>query len=334
MSQAVHPLPKAFVWRRLHSMAGFWFMLFLLEHLLVNSQAALWVGESGRGFVEMVNSIHNLPYLQVIELVFLGVPVFIHMALGVKYLFSAKINSLPTTGKSPSLSYERNHAYTWQRITSWILLFLVIFHIVKFRFLEYPTSVQMGTQTSYMVKVSVDPGLYTVADRLNTKLYSQSDLEKLNKELSDRQQEQTLVDAAQEIQHSPRAYQRFDPQTKLIVTSAKNWQERVAFIKKITAISLNENEVVAAAEDFGTASLLAVRDTFKNPFYVGLYTVFVLAACFHGFNGFWTFLITWGWILNMSSQKRMVKVAWGLIFITIFLGLASVWGTYWVNLKT
>lgn len=334
MSQAVHPLPQAFIWRRLHSMAGFWFMLFLLEHLLVNSQAALWVGESGRGFVEMVNSIHNLPYLQVIELVFLGVPIFIHMAFGVKYLFTAKFNSFPTTGKSPSLHYERNHAYTWQRITSWILLFLVIFHVVKFRFLEYPVSAPMGGQTTYMVKVSIDPGLYTVADRLDAKLYSQNDLEKLNKELSDREQEQTLVDAAQEIEHSARAYQRFDPQTKLIMTSAHNWQERVSFIKKITAISLDENEVVAAADNFGTASLLAVRNTFKNPFYVGLYTVFVLAACFHGFNGFWTFLITWGWILSMASQKRMVKVAWALILITVFLGIAAVWGTYWVNLKT
>ncbi len=334
MSEAAYQLPKAFIWRRLHSMAGFWFMLFLMEHLLVNSQAALWVGESGRGFVEMVNSIHNLPYIQVIELFFLGVPIFIHMALGVKYLFSAKFNSFPTSGKNPRLPYERNHAYTWQRITSWILLFLVIFHVVKFRFLEYPTSVQTGSQTTYMVRVSIDPGLYTVADRLKTKLYSQNDLEKLNRELGDREQEQTLVDAAKEIEHSSRAYQHYDAQTKLIVTSAKNWEERAAFIKKITGFSLKENEVVTASEDFGTATLLAVRDTFKSPIYVGLYTIFVLAACFHGFNGFWTFLITWGWILNMSSQKRMVKVAWGLIFITTFLGLAAVWGTYWVNLKT
>ena len=61
------------------------------------------------------------------------------------------------------------------------------------------------------------------------------------------------------------------------------------------------------AKDFGTASVLAVRDTFKDPLYVGLYTIFVLAACFHGFNGLWTFCITWGVVLKVAAQQRILR---------------------------
>lgn len=70
MTAAAAAIPKAFIWRRLHSLMGLWLVLFLIEHLLTNSQAALWLGDNGRGFVNMVNAIHNLPYLEVIELTF------------------------------------------------------------------------------------------------------------------------------------------------------------------------------------------------------------------------------------------------------------------------
>jgi len=96
---------------------------------------------------------------------------------------------------------------------------------------------------------------------------------------------------------------------------------------------IHGNEVIAETKSFGTATLLTVRDTFKNPAYIVIYTVFVLATCFHAFNGFWTFLITWGWILSYLSQKRMVKVAWAIMALVAFLGLAAVWGTYW-NLRS
>lgn len=37
------PLPSAFIWRRAHSLTGLWLVLFLIEHLLTNSQAALFL---------------------------------------------------------------------------------------------------------------------------------------------------------------------------------------------------------------------------------------------------------------------------------------------------
>jgi succinate dehydrogenase / fumarate reductase cytochrome b subunit len=275
----VPKVPMAFIWRRLHSLAGLWFVLFLIEHLLTNSQAALWLGDNGQGFVRMVNALHNLPYLQVIEITLLGFPILLHIILGVRYLFTAQFNVTKGDGSKPYLPRGRNYAYTLQRITSWILLACLIVHVAKFRFWEYPHSAQRGGETLYWVKVEADTGLPSVADRLGIQLYDA----------------ETLPNFAEATLH---------PAQRLAVTP-----------------------------DFGTATLLTVRDTFKNPFYIAFYTLFVLAACFHAFNGFWTFLISWGWVLKMAAQRAWVTVSVVLMFLMLFLGLAAVWGTYWLNLR-
>jgi len=325
-------IPQAFVWRRLHSLMGLWLTLFLIEHLLVNSQAALLLGENGKGFVEMVNSIHNLPYLEVVEIVLLGVPILIHALWGIKYLFTAKPNSYQSDGSKPSLpEYGRNRAYTWQRITSWILVFGIIGHVAKFRFLDYPSSITQGTTSSYFIKVSFDKGIYTVADRVGVTLYDAAAVAKERAELKGRVSEMALVDAAKALlQEEPTTY---SAQTGLILTSAQKFQQRVAWVEMLERFHVKDNELVVVAKTFGDASLFGVRDTFKSPLYVALYTLFVLAACFHGFNGLWTFLITWGMVLKMSAQRRMVGVCIGLMVLIAALGLASVWGTYWLNLR-
>lgn len=325
-------IPRAFVWRRLHSLTGLWLVLFLMEHLLTNSQAALLLGENGQGFVKMVNALHNFPYLQAIEIFLLGVPILVHMIWGVQYLFTAKPNSYGSNRAKPALpEYGRNRAYTWQRITSWILLFMLAFHVVKFRFLEYPVSVSQGAKSSYMVRISLDTGLYTVADRLGVRLYDQTAIEKEKRNLEDRSGESALVDAAHTIQSEENLV--YDAQKAVILASAQKFEEKTAFVNALQKQTLSQREVVAVADNFGTASLLVVRNTFKNPFYVGFYTVFVLAACFHAFNGFWTFLISWGIILKMSAQRSMATFAIALMLIVTFLGLAAVWGTYWINLR-
>lgn len=313
---------------------GLWLVLFLMEHLLVNSQAALLLGESGKGFVHAVNAIHNFPYLQVIEITLLGVPIFIHLVWGIKYLLTAKPNSNPTSGASPSLTkYARNHAYTWQRITSWILVIGLTGHIVKFRFLEYPDSISQGVTSSYFVKLKIDNGLYTVAERLKAQLYDQQAIEREKEELNKRRDEQALVNAAEKLRKGPDSH-TYDSQKAVILTAAQDFEERKAWVAKLDAKPLAAGEVIAVTDNFGTASLLVVRDTFKSPLYVGLYTIFVLAACFHAFNGLWTFLITWGIVLRMSAQKATVKMAVALMLLVTFLGLISIWGTYWVNLRS
>jgi succinate dehydrogenase / fumarate reductase cytochrome b subunit len=74
-----------------------------------------------------------------------------------------------------------------------------------------------------------------------------------------------------------------------------------------------------------------VRETFKSPLYAVLYTLFLLAAAFHAFNGFWTFLITWGVILSYRSQRAMIPVCMIGAAVLACLGLAAIWGSYWLN---
>jgi succinate dehydrogenase / fumarate reductase cytochrome b subunit len=76
-----------------------------------------------------------------------------------------------------------------------------------------------------------------------------------------------------------------------------------------------------------------VRETFKSPVMMVFYTIFVLAACFHAFNGLWTFMITWGVTLSDRSQKLMLVISTILMLIVTFLGLATIYLTYYVNLR-
>jgi succinate dehydrogenase / fumarate reductase cytochrome b subunit len=322
-------LPKAFIWRRLHSLMGLWLVLFLIEHLLVNSQAALLLGDNARGFVDGVNAIHNLPYLPVIEIFLLGVPIAIHGILGVKYLLAAKFNSGGSDGTKPAMKYGRNRAFTWQRLSSWVLLVGIILHVAKFRFIDYPDSVNQGENSYYFIPVTVDKGLYTVAARLGVKLYSSDEITAERKEFEDRHEEQALVEASKTFEDS----NAYDHQQQVILISAQAYEQKLEWLQVLEKQKIDDTQVVAVAKDFGTASVFAVRDTFKNPLYVGLYTIFVLAACFHGFNGLWTFCITWGVVLRVAAQQRILRWAWALMILVTFLGLAAIWGTYWLNLK-
>lgn len=277
-------LPSAFIWRRLHSLTGLFLVLYLIEHLLVNSQAALFVGDDGLGFVKAVNDIHDLPYLPFIEAFLLGVPILIHMVWGIRYLQTGEQNAYGSIGDKPYLpDYKRNQAYTWQRITSWILVFAIIAHVIHMRFLEYPKTVKVGGQKEFLVKVKEDAGLNSLAERLGFKIYTGD--------------------------------------------FPAHWQTTLQ--KK----PLKTGEVAAISSSFGMAELLMVRETFKSPLMIALYTIFVLSACFHAFNGLWTFMISWGITLTERSQRWMRHLSNFLMVIVAFWGLAAIWGTFWINLK-
>jgi succinate dehydrogenase / fumarate reductase, cytochrome b subunit len=324
-------LPRAFVWRRLHSLMGLWIVLFLCEHLFVNSQAALLLGDNGKGFIDAVNAIHNFPYLPAIECILLGVPIALHGIWGIKYLMTSKSNVWPSDGAKPKLNeYGRNWAYTWQRLTSWILLIGIILHVAKFRFIDYPDSLNQGIHSYYFVPLSVDNGLYTVAARLGVRLYSQEQITKERKELEERQGEQSLVVVAKTLPEKT----SYDAQQQMILTAAQAYSRQMEWAQMLEKQKIGPGQVVAVAKDFASASLLTVRDTFKSPLYGVLYTVFVLAACFHAFNGLWTFCITWGVVLKVAAQQRLLRFSWGLMALVIFLGLAAIWGTYFLNLRS
>ena len=316
----VQKVSSTFIWRRIHSLMGLWLVIYLFEHLIVNSQAALWLGDDGIGFVKMVNILESLPFLQVIEWVLIGIPLLIHAVWGIKRALAPKFNSFGGGGKSPHLPYSRNRAFTWQRLTSWILLFGIIGHVVQMRFLGYPTKVEVENQTRYLNRISFDPGLYSLSGRLHVTLYSADEIAAMQQPPLERVCLGTGTTYSEkkneEIQEEQRAAQR------------SKW------IHTLCSFHVKPGEVVAEAPNPGTAMLLMVRDHFKSPLMAVLYTIFVLAAAFHAFNGFWTALITWGAVLSYRAQKWMIPLSRMGICLLAFLGLAAIWGSYWINLRS
>lgn len=326
MQEAVsHSIPRAFFWRRIHSLLGLWLVLYLTEHLLVNSQAALWIGDDGHGFVRLVNALESLPYLQVLETVLIGIPLLLHGIWGVKRALQAKENSGQSDGSKPSLGeYSRNRAFSWQRITSWVLLFGIIGHVVQMRWLNYPKEAFLSNQHFFMVRINMDEGLYTLADRVGVTLYSKEQIAAMQSSCRNNKLSRTamsLESSALDLQKEK------ELQSKQLSYQENEW------IQTLSSFCLKPDQVVAVAETPGTAMLLTLRDTFKSPLMAILYTIFVLAAAFHAFNGFWTFLITWGIILSYPSQKTMTKVALAGMLLLSFFGLAAIWGSYWINLR-
>ena len=260
-------LPCPFIMRRIHSIMGLWLVIYLCEHLLVNSQVALFFEDDGYGFVDAVNKIHRLPYLRVVEAVVLGLPFLIHGIWGVFYALTGKLNAHKTDGSKPALpQYKRNRAYSWQRITSWLLLVGILAHVVHMRFIEYPDKIVRGNEHFYKVKVTEDRGLVSTAQKL-----------------------------------------------------------------KVTLEEGKGNKMAALAPTPGAAFLLVVRETFKSPLMVVLYSLLVVASAYHAFNGLWTFMITWGVTLTRRSQKVMRSITNVLMGIVMFLGLMAAWGTFWIT---
>ncbi|PIS00392.1 MAG: hypothetical protein COT84_07745, partial [Chlamydiae bacterium CG10_big_fil_rev_8_21_14_0_10_35_9] len=164
-------VPKAFIWRRVHSLFGLMIVLYLVEHLTVNSQAALWLGSDGYGFIRLVNLIHSLPFLQVLEIVLIGIPILFHGIIGIKYALTSKNNSMGFQKSKPILSYGRNRAFSWQRITSWILVVGIVGHVVQMRFLDCPQKAVVNNEKQYLVKLNFDEGLYSLSDRLDVEIF-------------------------------------------------------------------------------------------------------------------------------------------------------------------
>ena len=329
MSVKISSVSTAFLWRRVHSLMGFWLVVYLFEHLIVNSQAALWIGDDGHLFVKLVNSLESLPYLQVIEVTLIGIPLLIHGGWGIKRALASKMNAGSSDGSSPSLKYERNRAYSWQRISSWILLFGILGHVVQMRFWDYPKKVMKDNGAQYLVSLNFDEGLYSLGSRLHVTFYSKSQIDEMKSEnqmhIHETIEKKSLREAVQPTEYLP-------AREVEISGIQKSAQERF-WINQLSSFHLKEDEVVAVCSKPGTAMLLNVRDTFKNPLMAIFYTLFVLAAAFHAGNGFWTFLITWGVILSMRSQKSMIPFSVFLALGFSFLGLIAIWGSYWINLR-
>lgn len=313
---ATQAIPEAFLWRRLHSLTGAWLAIFVIFHIFTNSQAALFIGDDGSSFIRSVSAIHEMPYLWLIEILILAFPIVIHTIWGIKYLRTASYNSFGDTGHTPYLpEYKRNHAYTWQRITSWILMVGIVAHIVHMRFIEYPATAVKGLDHSYMVRVSEDEGIYTVAARLGVHLYNSQEIQSL-------------------VEKTPILPMKHSPSTPQERVKRQAIEQEIGWLKALEKRPLKQGELIAVSDQFGAAELMMLRDTFKQPIMLVLYTLFVLTTCFHAFNGLWTFMISWGVTLTARAQYLMRLLSVVLMFTVGGLGLAAIWMTYWINLKS
>ena len=315
-------VPKAFLFRRLHSVAGLFFVLFLCEHMLTNSESALLIGEQGSGFIRAVNFLQSLPYLPFIEFFLLAVPIAIHVLLGAIYFCEARFNSFRSNGSTPSLTgYLRNQAFTWQRITALIVVIGLIAHVVSMRFVERPQEVDSTPQTKFAVFVTADQNLLTLAPRLKATLI-------------------TAQSQAPLLAFIQKRVDEVDHQLQRAVTpslaAAETFQKErlMATAAFIANLHPTNESWTAICEDFGTACLLTVRENFRTPWICLLYTAFILAAAFHASNGFWTFAISWGIPLNEGGRRIVRAVGVALGFALLAGGLASIWLTYWVTLNS
>lgn len=332
-------IPSALIEKRMHSLMGVWLTVYLMIHLFTNSQAAFFFGDDGKGFIKAVNGINDLPYLLIIELGILGLPIFVHMIFGIKYLMTAKYNSFgPNTGIEPNLpQYGRNKAYTWQRITSYLLVIGIIAHVIHMRIVEHPLHAKVQDKNYYMLVVNLDEGIYTLAQRLDVELYTADKIkiekDKLNAPSSDSPGYFSTFFASMKglfTKSNPEPLSQEKIQ-ELIERQKKTAEEN--FIQTLEKNPIGKGQAIAVTKDFGTAELFMLRETFKVPIMMALYTVFVLTACFHGFNGLWTAMISWGVTTSERSRRNFLKLSYFLMLLFSFLGLATIYASYWINLK-
>ena len=105
--------------RRIHSLFGLMFGGYVVVHLSVN-MSGLWP----KVFQQNVDKIHDLePILPAIEIAAIFTPLIVHLLYGV-YIASAGIKFNTT-----KYNYGGNVRYFLQRMTAWVLLAFLIYHI-------------------------------------------------------------------------------------------------------------------------------------------------------------------------------------------------------------
>jgi len=110
---------NSFFYRRLHSLLGIIPLgLFILEHFFTNSFAM----QGSTVFNDKIVFFATLPYLIVIEIVFIFIPLLIHGIYGLYIVYTGQANQIQQ-------SYYRNWMYLIQRVTGVILLFYIGWHV-------------------------------------------------------------------------------------------------------------------------------------------------------------------------------------------------------------
>ena len=117
-------LSRTFVLRKLHQLSGIMPLgVFLLEHFYTNSKALYGQADFNRA----VNDLQSIPYILLVEIGGIFIPLIYHAVYGLVITVEARPNNL-------NYPYPRNWFYTIQRVTGMILFFFITFHVLNFRF--------------------------------------------------------------------------------------------------------------------------------------------------------------------------------------------------------
>ena len=123
---------RPFLMRKLHSLSGVVPVgLFLMFHLWTNAKAI----QGQQVFDDAVDDIHRMPYLLVLEVGVVLLPLLFHTLYGVKIAIEGRSN----VGTYP---YSKNWAYTLQRLTGVVALLFIGYHLW-----EFPVQVWLGRMT-------------------------------------------------------------------------------------------------------------------------------------------------------------------------------------------
>ena len=93
------------------------------------------------------------------------------------------------------------------------------------------------------------------------------------------------------------------------------------------SIDLKSNEVLAAMHSPGAAMRVLLNDLFTSNFFKIFYLIFIISVAFHGANGMFSFLISWGVIVKRSYMTFAEILSFWMMFIFISLGLVAIWGS-------
>lgn len=126
-----------FLLRRLHSLTGVMPIgVFLLFHLTTNASIVWGMLDSREGatalergvrtFQAEVDFIHSTPFLLLVEVFGLWLPIAFHSVLGVYYARTGR----PNTGAYP---YQANWRYTLQRTSGYIGVLFIFYHVATLR---------------------------------------------------------------------------------------------------------------------------------------------------------------------------------------------------------
>lgn len=88
---------------------------------------------------------------------------------------------------------------------------------------------------------------------------------------------------------------------------------------------LDANQTYALTKNSSKALLIVIINNFQSKIMVFLYTVYVIAASFHVFNGLWLFLISFKIIKTDIAKKNVLKICMGLVFLYFIFGLSAIW---------